>query len=210
MPTTSTSRDRTSSTSTRDKILEAAIAIIEVSGESEIRVDQVVEAAGFTKPVLYHHFEDRDGLIVAAQAERYRRSMQYGLEEILVGVRGCTSSEQFLEIFAGWFGAFSATEGERRRQLRIEVLGSAVSRPKLQERVRQANRIQIEQLSEVITIARDRGWLVPDVSAESVSAWWTGLILSRYLAEMDPESVDPRGWDALTTFVLRSMISEQP
>ena len=37
----------------REKILEAAISIIETEGETGVRVDRVVEAAGFTKPVLY-------------------------------------------------------------------------------------------------------------------------------------------------------------
>ena len=80
---------------TRDKILEAAIAIIEVEGEAGVRVDRVVETAGFTKPVLYHHFDDREDLVIAAQGERYRRSFDDAL--VALGVfEGAESQDVFL------------------------------------------------------------------------------------------------------------------
>lgn len=192
---------------TRSRILEAAIAIIESDGESEIRVDQVVADAGFTKPVLYHHFQDKDDLIVAAQAERYLRTMQLGLEETLAAARLSKSPEEYLAVLGAWLATFSTREGEQRRRLRMEVLGSAVSRPDLQARIREANRVQAQQLAGFIEIARDRGWLLPGVSAESVSVWWVGLILSRYLVDMDSDFFDPAEWDALTAFAARTMIA---
>ena len=50
------------SLTTRQRLLEAAISIIETHGEGAIRVDQVAELAGFTKPVLYSYFKNREEL----------------------------------------------------------------------------------------------------------------------------------------------------
>ena len=46
----------TTDLSTRDRLIQAAISIIETEGEAGVRVDQVAALAGFTKPVLYAHF----------------------------------------------------------------------------------------------------------------------------------------------------------
>jgi AcrR family transcriptional regulator len=54
----------------RERVLQAAIAIVEAEGEAPLRVDRVADMAGNTKPVTYHHFGDREGLIIAVQIER--------------------------------------------------------------------------------------------------------------------------------------------
>ena len=60
---------------TYERLLEAAISIIESQGEGAIRVDQVAELAGFTKPVLYSYFKNREDLIVTAQGVRFIRAL---------------------------------------------------------------------------------------------------------------------------------------
>jgi hypothetical protein len=36
--------------------------------------------------------------------------------------------------------------------------------------------------------------------------WWTGLVMSRYLVEMDPDYHDTAAWDAITINTMRSII----
>ena len=67
---------------TRERLLEAAIAIIETQGEGAIRVDQVAELAGFTKPVLYSYFKNREEVIATAQGERYIRALELGRADV--------------------------------------------------------------------------------------------------------------------------------
>jgi AcrR family transcriptional regulator len=191
---------------TRERLLEAAISVIETQGEGAIRVDQVAELAGFTKPVLYTYFKNRDDLIVAAQGERYLRALELGRSDVEDAVRKCSNANEFFLVMKKWVSSFSGSDGELRRRFRIEVLGSAISRESLQEKLREANRRQAQDLGALLAIAQERQWLTLDAEPQDLSMWWTGLVLSRYLIEMDAEYHDTAAWDAITMNTMRSII----
>ena len=194
------------SLTTRQRLLEAAISIIETQGEGAIRVDQVAELAGFTKPVLYSYFKNREELIVTAQGERYIRALELGRADVDAAVLNASTADEFFLIMQNWVRSFSSPEGELRRRFRIEVLGAAVTREKLQEKIREANRTQAKNLGALLAIAKDRQWLSLDVDPQDLSIWWTGLVLSRHLVEIDPAGLDAHAWDHITIEMMRSII----
>lgn len=183
---------------TRSKIIEAAISVLESEGEAALRVDKVMKIAGFTKPVLYHHFEDREGLIAAAQAERYRRSLEIGTRLAAEAVMSANSADEFLAAMRALLRSYAAPEGQDRRRFRIEVLGSAVSRPELMAAVIAAGRDYIDIFEMPLRLAEARGWLRPGVPIRDFSQWWVGIMLTRYLFEIDPDGFDAESWHALT------------
>jgi AcrR family transcriptional regulator len=60
----------------REQILRAALKHFANSGYSAASVQQIVDEAGVSKPALYYHFQDKEGLFQAlvdeAHDERYR------------------------------------------------------------------------------------------------------------------------------------------
>lgn len=57
---------------TRANILEQALSLFASKGYDGVGVQQVVEAAGVTKPTLYHYFGSKQGLFEALIEERSR------------------------------------------------------------------------------------------------------------------------------------------
>src|SRR3546814_15026081 len=53
----------------RGELLDAAVEAIRVAGPGAT-MEQLARAGGVTKPILYRHFRDRDGLITAI-AQRF-------------------------------------------------------------------------------------------------------------------------------------------
>lgn len=49
----------------RRQLLDVAEELLEHSGSDALRMDTLANAAGVTRPVVYSHFENRDGLIIA-------------------------------------------------------------------------------------------------------------------------------------------------
>lgn len=195
------------STGTRERLLEAAIKMVEARGEAGIRIDEVVTTAGFTKPVLYHHFGDREGLVIAVQAERYRRSLQYGLNTIIEDVHRCRSANEFVDVLQRWLRSFFSPEGAARRALRIDVLGSAGSRPELRAVVQNMNEAQAEGVASLLRFAQERGWMPLRFNPMTVGIWITGVLLSRHLTEMTPDAFDQAAWDELTLSVVRFLLT---
>jgi TetR/AcrR family transcriptional regulator, transcriptional repressor for nem operon len=54
----------------RDRLVQAAVASVVDHGVKQLRVDEVLAAAGSSKSQMYHYFSDRDSLIDAAVARR--------------------------------------------------------------------------------------------------------------------------------------------
>jgi AcrR family transcriptional regulator len=48
----------------REALLDAAIEVVRVEGPG-VSMDQIAQACGITKPVVYRHFGDREGLVTA-------------------------------------------------------------------------------------------------------------------------------------------------
>ena len=191
---------------TREKILESAIAIIEAEGEVGVRVDRVVEAAGFTKPVLYHHFSDREDLVIAAQAERYRRSFDDALGALGV-FQGATGPDVFLDRVATALGDFTSPEGRRRRRMRAEILGAAVGRPRLHEAITEANRQFVASFGDFLTRARRAGLISPRRDPRDLAAWWLSVVAGRYVIDVDADRFNDEEWTAIVTSTIRYLLT---
>ncbi len=191
---------------TRDKILEAAIGIIEAEGEAGVRVDRVVEAAGFTKPVLYHHFADREDLVIAAQGERYRRTFDDALVALSV-FREAQSQDVFLDRVAIALGDFTSPEGRRRRRMRAEILGAAVGRPQLHDAITEANRQFVASLGDFLTRARKAGLISPQRDPRDIAAWWLSVVAGRYVIDVDADRFDEEEWTAIVLSMIRYLLA---
>ncbi len=61
---------------THDKILAAALRVLEVEGGAQFSTRAVCAIAEVTAPTLYHHFGNADGLLSAAIAEAFRQFLE--------------------------------------------------------------------------------------------------------------------------------------
>jgi AcrR family transcriptional regulator len=190
----------------REIMLEAAIELLEGGGEAAVRVDPVVDAASVTKPSLYHYFGDRDGLIVAAQAERYRRSLLYGMEGQREATERCQSREEFMNLVRSWMEAITGPDGEERRRVRVEVLGSAASRPQLRSQTSEMDTIAASELGELLRVAHGRGWVKTEFDLDVAAIWWYGMMNGRYLVEKTQTPLVRREWDAIAVEATLSLL----
>lgn len=195
--------------SSSDRLLEAAIDVIEDHGESAVRVDEIAQMAAVAKPSLYHFYGNREGLIAAAQAERYRRSLLVGYDEIREQLARCTNRADWYALVTIWIRTFAAPDSAQRRAMRLDVLGSSVARPALREAIIAANNAARLQLEQFIDHARSRGWALvgTDISTRDVAMWLHGLWNGRYLVDITDDAEQIAGWDAVTTQVVELLMA---
>jgi AcrR family transcriptional regulator len=82
----------------RERLVAAAVASVVEHGIKELRVDEVLSAAGSSKSQLYHYFADRDALIDAAVAHRCKEFLEL-LEGALADVSTLDALGAVLERF---------------------------------------------------------------------------------------------------------------
>jgi TetR/AcrR family transcriptional regulator len=57
---------------TRERLLARALKLFAARGYEAVGVQEIVEAAGVTKPSLYHHFGSKDGLLKALLEDSFQ------------------------------------------------------------------------------------------------------------------------------------------
>lgn len=177
------------------RILEAAIDVIETGGEVAIRVHDLANSCGVTGPILYRAFGSREGLIEAAQTERYRRSLT-GLDAIIDSMAACTTADALRDAL---HRAVDEALGDRHgRRVRANIIGSCVTRPALAASIATLHRTAVDRIATVWQAAQSKGLLRSGVDLRVVAAWWLGQLDSRVHLELATSHVDDRAWDDIT------------
>ena len=180
---------------TRDRLLQATIAIIEEHGEAAVSVDAVGKAAGVTAPTIYNYFRNRDALVAAAQAVRFDDRLAEDFTAFASVVDGIHTREQFVEITTWLLQAFSNPERAALRMNRIGALGAVGGRAELQQEVVARFTALCSQLADVIRPLQDRGIVRADLDLLAFSAWFTGAITGRLFIELGETAIDAAAWD---------------
>jgi AcrR family transcriptional regulator len=186
---------------TRERILEATIGALVTGTESAFTIDQIADSAKVGKQSIYHYFGDRDGLVVAAQAERYRRGIQTGLNALTESVFECVTEDEYAHLLVNAAIAV-ITSGTERRQFRMQALGSAIARQDLQTKIGEAHRASVAVLAKILAFGQRRQWVLTTYSATTLSALWFDMVTGHHVfetygVEEDREAVSRATVDAI-------------
>ena len=192
-------------TDTRERLIEAAITIIETEGEHGLRLNQVAETVGIATPSIFHFFTDREDLVEAALAEMYWRVLAYGSEYTLILAPSATTAAEFEEIIRTSLAAVTDESFAHRRAMRTSVLGAAVNRPTLKAQLVDMHRRNIQNLVDVIEIGRAKGFIRPAFDPAMIAMFFTSALTGRYYPEIDPDA-DLAEWDAILLETVRHLL----
>jgi AcrR family transcriptional regulator len=183
---------------TRERLLEVTIAVIESRGEPMVRVKAIADEVGVASTSVYHYFGNRGGLVDAANAERYRRTL-YGPnhEALRAAFAECSSQDDCADLLRHILTLANQEDGMQRRRARVAVLGSAVSRPPLAVQVIAANAEYAKDLAYTFMPAQVKGWIRRDIDLEAAVLWQIGQMTGRIMVELDPSICDLAEWDRI-------------
>jgi len=149
---------------TRQQILQAALRCFAHSGYAGASVQAIVDAARVTKPVLYYHFESKEGLYRAlidwASEERWRRSEA-------AAARGETLAEKLTEIVAATF-EFVRQHRELTR-LSLGTLFAAKGEVPNQGQCMEQGRRVFDLMQKLVEAGRRTGSLKREFSAQDLT-----------------------------------------
>ncbi|NEW47989.1 TetR/AcrR family transcriptional regulator [Nocardia cyriacigeorgica] len=103
---------------TRAALLAAAVTVVTAHGSTDFSVTELADAAGVSRRVLYQHFGDLDGLLVAAAVELMTRELAPAMIELARATTG-PAGEQSVPI-----AEFAAHFAAHRRFYRALLTGS--------------------------------------------------------------------------------------
>lgn len=195
---------------TRERLIEAAIEVIEADGERSVRIRDIAAKAGVTEPSIYHFFGDRNGLIEQAQVIRFGRGQTEALEAFVTGVRNCETKAEFTRLVRTVLTTSFDSSFAARRFTRINVLGSAQSRPELLKDLAGQQRDLNGLLGDALRIAQERGFMRSNVDCDIFAVWVIGMTTGRLLLEIDPDLAESQEWNALAVDAVLAAMGNPP
>lgn len=146
---------------------------------------------------LYHFFDDREGLIEAAQAERFRLSLMETLPALKASIDVCTSRRELRDVLtAGLLGMWSPARADARRA-RLEAMASAASRPRLGALLSDVQHDYRVAVAAALAEPRRQGWVREDIDLEMFAAWALGVTTGRVFVEVDEAGADDEAWNRI-------------
>ena len=183
--------------STRTRILNAAIAMMDEGGESAVRLGAIAENLGIKEPSIYHHFTNRTELVNAAYVEWYWQCLKTDIpvEAMMVLV---DSKEDYVRAVRKTMEWSYQPERHHARAIRLSVLGAAQRNAELAVAINDINRKFLATIADAAIVAQEKGWLRTDLDPMAIAYWLHGQIIGRTVAEMDPGHVDFALWDKVS------------
>ena len=184
--------------SSRERILERAIEVLSEFGEAGIRTNIIAQECGVTAPILYRAFGNREGLIIAAQAERYLRATTEAARFLCARIENSTSRDDLYEAIGESLDFIMAPKRSVNRRLRATVIGSSISRPALQQRIAEIDRFYVDSIVKAYAGAVEKGWVSPRVDLGSIALWAISITNGRLHVEFEHGSPYASDWDLLS------------
>jgi AcrR family transcriptional regulator len=195
--------------STRSRILNAAIEMMDAGGESSVRLGAIAEALGIKEPSIYHHFTNRTELVNAAYVEWYWQCLRTDVpvDSMMLMVENQDDYERALRKSMEWS---YRPERHKDRAIRASVLGAAQTNPELAAAINKINRKFLNGLADSLRLAQSKGWARTDLDPMAAAYWLHGQINGRVVAEMDPGAIDLDAWDAISFEVVFTLLRPRP
>ena len=183
--------------STRSRILNAAIEMMETGGESSVRLSVIAEALGIKEPSIYHHFTNRTELVNAAYIEWYWQCLKTDVpvEAMMILV---DTQEDYVRALRKTMEWSYMPERHQARAIRLSVLGAAQRNSELAAAINDLNRKFLATIADSVLVAQQKGWVRKDLDPMATAYWLHGQIIGRTVAEMDLGQVDLAQWDKVS------------
>ncbi|CAN5553682.1 hypothetical protein BH10ACT1_BH10ACT1_13210 [soil metagenome] len=177
----------------RQALLDTAVAMLEERGPDGFKVDDVLIESGTSSSSLYHHFGSREGLLDAAQHERYRRLARAEDRRHLEGGVSASTPEEFLDYIAAQLRRTVTDPANRSaRRGRLEAATRALGSPELAAQTVAVQGKMFGVIADMYAVAQQRGLINPDLDVRAYVLWFHGVVLGRTATEEGP--VDTEAW----------------
>lgn len=190
----------------REAILNETIAVITRGGEASVRITEVARAAGVTQGMISYYFRDREGLIAEAQIARYADVIDADLDVIMNISTNSSSPTDFKSRMSKLVRHLLTEERHPNRQLRASVLGSAIGRPQMLERIISAQSGAIDHIAEALRVAQKRGVIRADIHPRGIAEFVTAYIIGMVVVDLDPKQTTLKVKSATFDLFLDSLL----
>lgn len=180
----------TDETPARERILAAAVEIIDEKGEAALRLMDVAARAGITLSLITHYYGTRDNLVAEAHMVRFEGMYRRDTERISALAASSKDGAGFRNALA----ALTADVLDRGRDMvrlrRAGSVGAAHGRPKLLEQIGETAAQLLDAQEAAVAQAQQAGLIRTDLSARAIATFVHAYAFGMVIADLDVRPAD--------------------
>ena len=192
---------------TAAKLLEFASKELDRVGPAKFDIDSVLRESKISKGSLYHHFGSKNGLLVAVETHQFTKFLTEQNTRLRDRVETCQSAGDFLALMIAVIKISGLPESRNLRKKRIRAIVVAQYDEILSEFLNIEQIKASNYLAETLQIAKDRGWLKPDVDVLATSYWIQALFIGHIMLDITGINDLDDAWNDIGIKALRSSIN---
>lgn len=191
---------------TKAHLIATTVSLINEHGPHGFTVDQLLEMSKISKGSLYHHFEDFNDVIIAAQVERFAKYVEEDVTGITEVLLASTSQEDMLKRFDMLTQIIHSDERSERRADRLEIISTARHSEKMKLALGPVQERVTASFADLIREMQSRTWVSPDISPDAIAVFIQAYSLGLVVNDASSRHIDMGEWHHLISRVLRSLI----
>lgn len=186
-------------------VIMATVRRLEDGGESAVNIKEIAAETGVSYGAIYHHFNDRDGLIRAAQFERLRQQPGGDIVDLGDAINSHADLVDFVSAIKAIASSIADPQRAKVRLVRSSVISSSLNNPDLRTALTELESGVMEQIAQLVARAQELGIADPTLDPKAVAVYIEALSYGIVLMEFmeDPPTPDAvaellfRGFTAL-------------
>lgn len=191
---------------TKSHLIETAVELINEHGPHGFTVDQLLEMSKISKGSLYHHFEDFNDVIIAAQVERFAQYVEEDIAGVTQVLLAASSRDDLLTRLDTISLIAHSEERAKRRGDRMEIISSAQHSEKMKLALGPVQERLTASFADLIREMQSRTWVSPDISPDAIAVFIQAYSLGLVVNDASSRHIDMGEWHQLISRVLRSLI----
>ena len=208
-PMEKTPSKRSDGLRTISRIVEFAAKELDEVGAVQFNLDRVIEKSGVSRGSVYHHFGDRDGLILAVEVSEIVQILTSGNERMRRLFSEASSGEDIIKGFEAAIRAGSGSTGRNYRRRRIASLATAQHSPAIAEALADLQLKETDYWAATLSIGAERGLIRPFEPLLGTADVIQSLLVGRILVDLLEDNSRDDLWIDSAVEVLRALLRPQ-
>ena len=194
---------------TISKIVEFAAKELDEVGAVQFNLDRVIEKSGVSRGSIYHHFGDRDGLIVAVEVSEIVQILTSGNERMRRLFSEASSGEEIIKGMETAIRAGTQGKGRNYRRRRIASLATAQHSPAISQALAEVQVSETNYWVETLRIGTDKGFIRPCEPLVGTADVIQSLLVGRILVDILDDEERDGTWVLAAIEVFRALLRPQ-
>ena len=193
---------RTVEHATHRALIDCGVELAKEFGMYGYTVEQLLTKSGISKGSLYHHFEDFVDLVECVQVRIFTEYVELDIAAIQRALDAATDRQKFFELIS--LITRTAVQPQRTvsRLQRARIISATEGRERFAARIGEEQKLLNDQMTQVISVGQERGWIVPYLDAHALAIFVQGYAFGLLLNDVAAEKIVSEDWVAVIEMIM--------